>query len=121
MSANTNVMGHLPQGAEWVRSTAAEASRVLKAGPGVLLALFGYSAKASNQFIQLHNSTAVPADTAVPYVSWKAAAGDNFFIYIPVGGIPFDTGISVCNSSTVATKTIGSADCQFYALVAPLR
>lgn len=121
MSANTNVMGHLPQGAEWVRSTAAEASRVLKAGKGVLLALYGHSTAASAQYIQLHNTTSVPADTAVPYVSWKVAAGDNFYIYVPVGGIPFDTGISVCNSSTVATKNIGSADCVFYALVAPLR
>jgi hypothetical protein len=120
MPPETNVVGHLPLSATWARSTALEHSRVLKAGAGNLLALYGYNSSASAQFIQLHNATSVPSDTAVPFISWKVAAGDNFYIYLPVGGLPFDTGITVCNSSTAPTKSIGSADCLFYALVSNL-
>jgi hypothetical protein len=100
-----------------VSSTAYEASHVLKASSGTLISLIGYNSKASAQFIQLYNSTTVPADTAVPVLTITVPATSNFSIDVPITGLPFSTGIAVANSSTGATKTLGSADVYFTAVV----
>jgi hypothetical protein len=97
-------------------STAAEASRVVKSTGGRLVQLIGYNGSASDQFIQVHNATSLPADTAVAYRSFKVIAGKNFSYDIVDPGLNLDTGIVVCNSSTQGTKTIGSADCWFYVI-----
>lgn len=94
-------------------STANEASRVIKAGAGRLFGLTGYNAKTSSQFIQLHNTTSVPSDTAVPVLMFKVEASSSFSIDFGLFGRYFSTGISICNSSTQATKTVGSSDCWF--------
>lgn len=102
-------------------TTAAAASLVVKSGKGRLLALYAHSDKASSQFIQLHDAATLPADAAVPILSQVVAADSNMTpIQIPEGGIPFVNGLVVCNSSTLATKTIGSADCFITAVWAEL-
>jgi hypothetical protein len=103
--------------AQTVSSTAYEASHVLKTGPGFILLLFGYNSKASAQFIQLHDATSLPAEAAVPVASFTVPASSNFSLAVPTEGMRFSTGIVVCNSSTGPTKTIGSADVFFTAIV----
>ena len=94
------------------RSTALEASRVVKASGGTLWAIRVTNTSASAQYIQVHNTTTVPADTAVPIESIYVAAANS--VVIPFAyGLRCDTGISISNSSTAATKTVGSADCWF--------
>lgn len=105
-------------GASIVSTTGAvEASRVIKASAGTLMSLVGYNAKTSAQFIQIFNSTTVPANGTVPIYVFTVPASSNFSIDVPVTGMPFTTGIAVSNSSTLATKTIGSADCFFTAVI----
>jgi hypothetical protein len=115
-SGNTLGGSAAASGASVVSSTALEASHVLKASAGTLVSLVGYNSKVSAQFIQLHNSATVPADTAVPAYVFTVPAASNFSLDVP-GGIPFTTGISVCNSSTAPTKTVGAADCWFSAVI----
>lgn len=100
-----------------VSSTAYEDSRVLLARSGRLIALHGYNSKASAQFIQIFNNATVPADTAVPIYTFTVAASSNFYIEFPITGARFTTGIAVSNSSTGNTKTVGSNDCWFTAIV----
>lgn len=96
-------------------STALEASHVIKASAGRLYQLTGVNTKTSAQYIQVFNSTTVPADTTAPILLAYVGAGANFSWDFGQVGRYFSTGISVSNSSTAATKTIGSADCWFNA------
>ena len=114
---STNVITTQLPASTTVSSTVYETSHVLKASAGKLMGLIGYNSKATAQFIQVHNSTTVPADTGVPTITFTVAASSNFSLDLGANGIPFTTGISVSNSSTGATKTIGSADCFFTGII----
>lgn len=125
VSLNIDANGHLYvipaigalAGASIVSSSAYEASKVIKNAAGTLLSLVGYNSKASAQWIQVFNSATVPADTAVPIYSFLVQATSNFALDVPIVGMPFTTGIAVSNSSTGPTKTIGSADVFFTAVL----
>ena len=92
-------------------SQAYENDSVSKASAGILWGFSGFSSRTTPQWIQFHNASSAPADTAVP----------EFIIYVPaLGNFSWDggrfgrycdTGIYWCNSTTGATKTIGADDC----------
>lgn len=95
-------------------STALEASRIIKASAGNLWGVSGFNSKSSAQYIQLFNSATLPADASVPTIVIQVPASTPFsIVFNSVYGRAFSTGIVICNSSTLATKTIGSADCWF--------
>lgn len=72
-----------------------------------------YSTKASAQFLNVFDQATLPADGAVPLFSWPLAANNGVgFDWTPTGR-RFRSGLVLCNSSTDATKTIGSADTFF--------
>ena len=91
------------------------ASRVISTGGCKLLSLMIYNSNAAAQFIQIHETATLPADTAVPALP-AIAVGGNSTVNVDFGssGIDLDA-LTVCNSSTAATKTIGAADCAILA------
>lgn len=106
-------------GATTVKSTAFEASHVLKSSAGELVSLHCFNSKASAQYILIMNAASLPANGAVTllYPPIKVPADSNVSLVFPVP-LTAVTGITVCNSSTGSfTKTIGSADCAFTAQV----
>jgi len=91
-------------------------SGVVRAGPLTLYQLYGFNSKASAQYIQVFDTARVPADGGVPNrPPLYAAASSAFFYDFGEIGSAFDTGLCWSNSSTLATKTIGSADCWVHA------
>lgn len=92
-------------------TTALAASGVVKNAAGVLYGVSGFNNKASEQYIQIFNATAVPADGVAPLAVIKVGAGCNFSYDFGIRGLRHATGICWANSSTLATKTIGAADC----------
>jgi hypothetical protein len=103
----------LPKNVKYDDSVAYEASAIVKATPGTIFSVAGYNSKASAQFIQLHDSATLPADTAVPKIVFTVPASSNFYYDFGEIGRQCDYGIVLCNSSTGPTKTLGSADCWF--------
>lgn len=95
-------------------SQAAEASKLLKVGNGVVVGFDGYNAKGSAQFILLFDKASVPADGDIPIFALTAATAANFSKEFGPTGLRFQNGLAISNSSTVATRTVGSADCQFF-------
>jgi hypothetical protein len=107
--STTNVVGSL------ATVTAYNSNLVVKASAGVLQNLIGYNSGAA-QFIQIHNTAALPANGVAPTFVFTVPAQGNFSLDFPNGGMILSTGIVVCNSSTGATRTGGTADCWFTAV-----
>lgn len=95
-------------------STALENSEAIRSGSTDVISVTVTNTGPA-QYIQLFNQTSVPADTAVPDLMFAIPAGNGTPVTVEktYQGVLFDTGLAISNSSTAATKTIGSADCWF--------
>ena len=72
---------------------------------------------ATSGFLQVHNSTTLPANTTVPLWSKPMAAGETYSFDLPTGWY-LSTGIVLAKSSTNATLTIStSSDSSFLPFV----
>jgi hypothetical protein len=87
------------------------ASIIVHTSPALLIG-FTVSSVAA-QFIQVFDALALPADTAVPTLSFAVAATNHLAVNYALAPRGFRNGIVICNSSTQHAKTIGSADCIF--------
>jgi len=93
-------------------STGKLANSVIVPGRVLVYGFTVYSTKASAQFLNIFDSNTVPVDTSVPLFSMQIAANAGVgFQFFPCR--QFQTGLCITNSSTDATKTIGSVDCFF--------
>ncbi len=97
------------------------ASGVIRAGPTRLFMLFGFNNKASAQYIQVFDTRAVPADGYVAALPPLYVAATSAFYYdLGELGCRFLSGLAWSNSSTLTSKTIGSADVWIHALYTAL-
>jgi hypothetical protein len=96
-------------------SNALANSLIVSAGPCRLVGMTITNTKASAQFVLLFDTGAgsVPADGAVPVLPITVPASVTLGVDFTSVGRWFDRGLVIANSSTSATKTIGSADCWF--------
>jgi hypothetical protein len=89
------------------------ASRIIKATAGKLFQLRMTNTNAAARNLQIFDSATLPADATVPLISIPVGIGAFVVIDFGVFGRAFANGIVVCNSTTLATKTIGAADSLF--------
>lgn len=102
-SSNTKVMSN-------ASSTALADDKIVKASAGTLYGFQGYvDSGAADGFVQVHNTTTQPADTAVPVESFPVAAGAGFSLDFGRHGRYCSTGITIVFSSTGPTLTAGGA------------
>ena len=84
--------------------------------PGEII-LYGftvYSSNAAAQNIQLFDDGyGTPADGSVPAANFPIGAKTDLSVYYGEAGRLCKGGLTLANSSTDTTKTIGSADCLF--------
>jgi hypothetical protein len=99
-------------------SAALEASKIVKASKGILVGLAWTNTNGATRYLQVFDSATLPADATIPMMIFPLATGQTMVLTVPGVGIPFQNGIVVCNSSTMATKTIGAADSLFQILYA---
>ncbi len=102
--------GGLPANAS---SVALASSQIVASGPGFLVSFTVSNTNAVAQFIQLHPTAKVPANGAVPLCVWTVSGSADKFVSYSLPGRFCSQGAVLCNSSTAATLTIGSADCFF--------
>lgn len=82
--------------------------QIVKASAGTLHGIVGYVASGEDGWIQVHDATTLPADTAVPEISvFVAAASDHQAVNIPLPGHVCATGITLGWSTTGPTLTNG--------------
>lgn len=91
-------------------TTALATNLVVKASAGTLYRISGYNNNAAARFLQIHNTTSLPADGVVPAWVVSVPLTASFTFDWGVYGRRFATGITVCFSTTLATKTIAAAD-----------
>lgn len=101
------------EAASLAKSTALESSRVAKASAGNLYGFSVLNTKSTDQYVQVHNTASLPADGVAPVMVFLVPANSSFAVDLGRYPINFSTGITICNSSTAATKTIGASDCWF--------
>ena len=106
---------HLPEATQAyaptnATTTAYAASIIAKATAGTLYMITGYNS-GPDQFMQIHDSATLPANAAVPKVIFLVPAASNFSYDLGNYGRYFAAGITICNSTTGPTKTIGAANC----------
>ena len=88
-------------------------SLVAFSGQGRVMGISVSSTRASGQFIQVFNATAVPSNGAIPLISFDIATVTAKGVAFTPGGRWFTSGCVVCNSTTQGSLTLGSADCLF--------
>lgn len=108
-STDDAIQAFPPSTASTVATTAYAASLVAKAAPGTLVSLSVYNSALTPLFVQLHNTTSVPADGVAPVLSLTVATVVNLVLNFPLTGMPFTTGITVVGSTTGPTKTLATA------------
>lgn len=91
-------------------TTAYASSLVAKTGPGVLYGVRGHNSAITAQFILVHDTAALPANAAVPIDVITVPASSSFSIEYGTYGIPMNVGITISNSTTGPTQTLGAAD-----------
>ena len=93
-------------------NTGVLASSIVVPGRICVYSINIHSTKGSAQYINMFDANTVPANSAVPLLSFAIGINGDVERTFEEGR-QFQTGLVLCTSSTDATKTLGSADCFF--------
>ena len=98
-----------------VNSTALANALMVTASAGTLLS-FVVTNTGAAQFIQVHDAAAATANGTVPIAVFAVPDGSTTPVTASLDiPIKCTNGVYLCNSSTAATRTVGSANCWFLA------
>ena len=96
--------------------TSLVASRIISTRAVKVQSVLVLNTGAATQYIQIHETTTLPANGVAPKVPSIPVGAGQIVMFEFVGGLDL-AALTVCNSSTAATKTIGSADCMISVVV----
>lgn len=89
-------------------------SAIIKAAPGRAFQINVTNTGGSTEYLQIFDSATVPADASVPLLSIVVLAGATAGVDFGFWGRGFSAGITVCLSSTQATKTLVGTSVGFF-------
>jgi len=81
-------------------------SRLVLEGPGTLIGVQGFNNATEVRYVMFFDATADAGQTPVAVI--KAAPGANFYMELPIVGMPFQRGIAMAISTTPTTLTLSS-------------
>lgn len=93
---------YAPAGSSQYNSSAAEETRLVRTGPGLIFALLITNSNASTRFVYVFDSLTATGTPIVPPI--PIASGAQVTLAHPFA-LPFTTGLFIASSSTNATYT----------------
>ncbi len=105
---------YFPQTDTYTTANTLAASGTIKAGAGALYSISGFNSKGTAQYIQIFDQSAALANGNAVLASFLVPATSNFS-FVFATPLRFTNTIKWSNSSTLETRTVGSADCLVYA------
>jgi hypothetical protein len=120
LAAGSNLIGEVisrGRATNNASSTAYVSNLVVKAAAGTLFGFSGYNSGTTAEFIQVHDAASLPANTAVPVITFEVPARSPFSMDFGVNGRTFSTGIVLAASTTGPTLTLDGTSTWFDAQV----
>lgn len=102
---------YAPSDADWYNSSAAEESKQVKTGAGLMFGFIASNSNASDRFLYVFDNTASSGTAIVPPIPLQPSGdvGCAVQFWLPVA-VPFSTGLRFASSSTNATFTASSSN-----------
>lgn len=100
-----------------VGNSAQVTSRVISTVPCKLYSVIGFNNSGATEYVQVHQTSSLPSNGAVPIFSFSVNDQQYFSFDIGIVGVDLDA-VTVAASTTLSTLTIAGATFTFQGIIA---